>query len=90
MNIFLAALLCGLPAQVDAEEMVIGRWCDESVPGVPSAAYIITIRINDAGAVERHLSFANGGERTRPLDELSGNMFGVKGSGTGDKYLTTC
>ena len=81
-----ATWLLTLGGTVNAEELVIGRWCDRMAPAMPKLNRIVTIRINDAGTAELHSAFGDGSEATSPLDEISGGTFRVRDSSHGDTY----
>jgi hypothetical protein len=67
-------------------ETTLGRWCDRMIPLMPQHNAIITIRLNSDGLAEGHIAFGDRSELTRSLREVSGDMFEIVDSRSGDKY----
>ena len=81
--VVLLALLAMSPAY---GQTLVGRWCDRMVPNLPNLNSIITIVINAQNEPEAHTKFYDSSTAIKKLREVSGNIFSVLDSSSGDKY----
>lgn len=72
-------------ANAAANDVVIGRWCDQPVPNYRGADMVITIVARGASAFVRY-EFVDGTTAEAELVEQSGAVFVVVDSGHGDRY----
>jgi len=66
-------------------DTVLGRWCDTMVPGNRKYRREIKIVVTNSGAIARTKLF-DGSRRSMNLSELSGGVFTVIGSSSGDAF----
>lgn len=81
-----AALILTLATELARSETTIGRWCDRMIPNLPEYNRTIGIVIADDGKVLLTSNLRDGSSSVNELREMSGGIYEVIGSSTGDKY----
>jgi len=84
--IIAAAIVVVWSASATAQETVLGRWCDQLVPNIPTMRAEITIKVLEGGEAVADLRFFDGSDLRRRLIEQSGGIFRVADSTFGDRY----
>ncbi len=69
-------------------ETAVGRWCDRAVPSMPQFNRVMTIVLTQDGHVELRSEFIDGSSSVLELQELSGNMYALANSQSGERYRT--
>jgi hypothetical protein len=82
----LAALVVTAISGTAHAETSIGRWCDESLPGMPQYNSILEIVVADNGAAEMRIRNADGSRTVTTLEKQGFGIYAAIGSSTGDKY----
>ena len=67
-------------------DTTVGRWCDRTVPSMPQFNRVMTILLTQDGRVELKSEFNDGSSSVRELQELSGNMYALTDSQSGERY----
>lgn len=83
-----AALFLGLSQPVlAADEIILGRWCDEMIPNMPELNTILTIVYKTEGKVTLNAEYGDGSSGVYDLRETNRRgEFEKIGSSHGDKY----
>ena len=82
----LAALVVTAISSAAHAETSIGRWCDESLPGMPQYNSILEIFVADNGVAEMRTRYADGSRRVTTLEDQGFGIYAAIGSSTADKY----
>jgi hypothetical protein len=83
---FTAGLCILLLSSFANAETTVGRWCDRTVPSMPQFNRVMTIVLTQDGNVELRSEFNDGSSSVLELQELSGNMYALADSQSGERY----
>jgi hypothetical protein len=86
-RVLMVAVLCsGITVSAMASEITIGRWCDRPLPSMLSLDRVLSIQVKEDGTAVAHSRFGDGSEFDQPLAEVSGDVYQVENSRSGDLY----
>ena len=75
--------------QIKDSSRVVGRWCDEMTPAMPSMNSVLAIVLTRDGIYLMQAEFGDGSSAQYRLEQRSGSIFEKTGSSFGDKYRIT-
>jgi hypothetical protein len=85
---FLEAVMAaaGVTLSGASDDVVIGRWCDRMVPGMPRMNAVLEIKISELEGVIIDSSFQDGSSLRRVLEERGNEIYADPDSASGDRY----